>query len=49
MKVKKQLTKDDLLRFLREIEKGQITLTPLQDPQDVYAGVVPYMTFPPSR
>ena len=42
MKVEKQLTKDDLLRFLREIEKGQITLTPLQDPQDVYAGVVPY-------
>lgn len=42
MKVGKQLTKADLLKFLRDIETGAVTLEPLRDPQDVYSGVVPY-------
>jgi hypothetical protein len=37
-----QLTEDEIRRFLEQIERGEVLLTPIVEPQDVYAGVVEY-------
>ena len=37
------ITEDELLQFLKAIEEGTIALRAEYDPQDVYAGNVPYM------
>ncbi len=36
------ISKEDIFPFLRAIESGDIVLTPMQEPQWVYAGVVGY-------
>ena len=36
------ISKEDIFSFLRAIESGDIVLTPMQEPQWVYAGVVGY-------
>lgn len=37
------ITEDELIAFLKAIEKGAILLTPQEDPQQVYAGNVTYL------
>jgi hypothetical protein len=36
------ISKQEILSFLHAIESGEIVLTPMQEPQWVYAGVVVY-------
>jgi hypothetical protein len=36
------ISKEDIFSFLHAIESGEIVLTPMQEPQWVYAGVVGY-------
>lgn len=36
------ITEPEILAFLRSIESGEVRLTPLEEPQEVYAGCVPY-------
>jgi hypothetical protein len=37
------ISENDLLQFLKAIERGQIVLRSVDDPQDVYAGRVRYV------
>lgn len=39
----RKLDEPDALAFLHQIESGEVTLTPISDPQYVYAGHVPYL------
>ena len=39
----RKLDETDAFAFLRQIESGELTLTPINDPQYVYAGHVPYL------
>ena len=39
---RKVLTEAGIAAFLRSVEHGEVTLTPDLDPNEVYAGVVPY-------
>jgi len=36
------IDKEEILAFLRVIESGEVVLTPLHEPQDVFAGPVEY-------
>ena len=36
------LTEDEVLAFLRSVERGEVTLDPQQEPQEIYAGNVEY-------
>jgi hypothetical protein len=37
-----QISEEEIVKFLKEIEEGTVTLAPHHEPQDVYAGNVCY-------
>jgi hypothetical protein len=37
-----RLTKEEIWQFLLDIESGTVLLTPVDDPQEIYAGDVSY-------